>query len=451
MEMLDRWFHLTEAGSTLHDELRGGATTFLTMAYIIFVQPAILSIAGMPYDSVFLATCLAASAATILMGLVARYPIALAPGMGENFFFVFSVALVKVGGETVGWESALAVVFISGILFFALTVFKIRQMILEAVPASLRNAIAVGIGLFIAEIGLMHGGIIVVDRISLLPKLGDLSSPPVFLSIFGLLITAGLLLRGFRGAILWGILIMTGLGLLVGVVQYKGIVALPPGDFSVFFAMDFSKVFTHPEFITLILVFLFMDMFDTLGTLVGVSEQAGFIKENGELPRANRALLCDAAGTVAGACMGTSTVTSYIESASGVTAGARTGLANLVTGLLFLVALFFSPLVSMVGAGWQIPGSDPAVFLYPITAPALVLVGVMMMRNVLKIDWNDYGEAIPAFLTILGIPLAFSISDGLAFGFISYPLLALLGGRAKKISPLLFVLALLFFLRYALL
>ena len=448
MEILERFFRLKESGTTLRSELRGGTTTFLTMAYIVFVQPAVLSIAGMPAESVFLATCLSAALATILMGFLANYPIALAPGMGENFFFVFSVALLKIGDETVGWQAALAVVLISGLLFFLLTIFRIREIILEAVPASLRNAIAVGIGLFIAEIGLLHGGIIAVDKTSLLPQLGDLSSPAVILAILGLMITVAMTVRHIRGAILWGILATSLLGLLFGVVQYRGVVSLPPGDFSVFFAMDFAKIFTHVEFITLIIVFLFMDMFDTLGTLVGVSEQAGFIDKDGKLPRANRALLSDAAGTVAGACFGTSTVTSYIESAAGVEAGSRTGLSNVVTGLLFLAALFFAPLVAMVGAGWQIPGSDPPVFLYPITAPALILVGSMMIRNVLKIDWSDYGEAIPSFLTIIGIPLAFSISDGLAFGFIAYPFIKLFDGRGREVSPLLFVLGALFLARY---
>ena len=448
MEALARFFRFETLGTDFRTEVRGGVTTYLTMAYILFVQPAVLSIAGMPYESVFLATCLSAALATIMMGVIARYPIALAPGMGENFFFVFSVALIEIGGEQVGWQAALAVVFISGVIFFLLTVLRIREMILEVVPKSLRNAIAVGIGLFIAEIGLLHGGIITVDKISLLPKLGNFASAPTILAVIGLLITIVLMARKIRGAILLGILATSVLGLLFGVMKYKGIVSLPPGDFSVFFAMDFLRVFTHVEFITLILVFLFMDMFDTLGTLVGVSEQAGFLDKDGKLPRASSALFCDAAGTVAGACFGTSTVTSYIESASGVAEGARSGFASVVTGLLFVVSLFFAPLVAMVGAGWMVPGSEPAVFLYPVTAPALILVGSMMVKNVLKIEWDDPGEAIPSFLTIIGIPLAFSISDGLAFGFITYPIIKLFDGRGRQVSPLLFVLAALFLARY---
>jgi len=448
MHILERLFKLRKNKTTITTELRGGTTTFLTMAYIIFVQPAILSIAGMPAESVFLATCLSASFATILMGLLANYPIALAPGMGENFFFVFSVALLKIGDETVGWPAALAVVFISGAIFFLMTVLHIREMILEAVPQNLRRAIAVGIGLFITEIGMMHGGIIAINPTSLLPGLGNLSSAPVLLAILGFLVTTVLVVRKVRGGIMLGILATATMGLLMGVSEYKGIVSIPPTDFSVFFAFDFAKVFTHPEFITLIIIFLFMDMFDTLGTLVGVSEQAGFIDKDGKLPRANRALLADATGTVVGSCMGTSTVTSFIESSSGVEDGARTGLASIVTGLLFLLALFFSPLVSMIGAGWMIPESNPPQFLYPITAPALILVGIMMMRNISKIDWSDHSESIPAFLIIVGIPWTFSISDGLAMGFIAYPFIKLFDSKYKSINPLMYLLGLLFVARY---
>ncbi|RJO63911.1 MAG: NCS2 family permease [Myxococcales bacterium] len=448
MEALERIFRLKENGTTLRAEAAGGVTTFLTMAYILFVQPAVLAIAGMPMESVFLATCLSSAFATILMGIVARYPVALAPGMGENFFFVFSVALLELGGQPVGWQAALAVVFISGVLFFILSLFRVRQWILDAVPAALRHAIAAGIGLFVAEIGLLHAGIITINKTSLLPQLGSLSSPPTLLALAGLVATLALMARRVRGAILWGLLATTVFGLVGGVVQYKGIVSLPPADFSVFFAFDFAKVFTHPEFLTLIFVFLFMDVFDTLGTLVGVGAQAGLIGPDGKLPRAEKAFLCDAAGTVVGACCGMSTVTSYIESAAGVAAGARTGLANVFTGLLFLVALFFAPLVAMVGAGWQIPGSDPAAFLYPVTAPALILVGSMMVRNLTRIDWDEVGDAIPAFLTLIGIPLAFSISDGLAFGFISYPLIKLFDGKGKDVSPLVYGLGAVFVLRY---
>lgn len=448
MALLERIFKLSENGSSVSNEVRGGTTTFLTMAYIIFVQPAVLSIAGMPQESVFLATCLSASLATIIMGLLANYPIALAPGMGENFFFVFSVALLKIGDETVGWQAALTVVFISGILFFLMTVFRIREMIMDAVPRNLRRAIAVGIGLFIAEIGLLHSGVIAIKPSSMLPGLGNLSSPPTLVAIAGFLVAAVLVVKKIRGGILIGILFTTILGLLAGVVEYKGIVSMPPNDFSVFFAFDFAKVFSNPEFITLIIIFLFMDTFDTLGTLVGVTEQAGLTDKNGNLPRANRAFLADATGTVAGSCMGTSTVTSFIESSSGVEDGARTGLANMVTGLLFLLALFFSPLVSMIGAGWMIPESSPPSFLYPITAPALIIVGVMMIRNVKDIDWDDIGESIPAFLTIIGIPLSFSISDGLAFGFITYPFIKLFDGKIKSVNPLMFILGLLFVARY---
>jgi len=448
MEMLDRYFRLKEMSSSLKTEFSAGTTIFLTMAYIIFVQPAVLSIAGMPYEGVFLATCISSALACILMGLVSRYPIALAPGMGENFFFVFSVALANIGGSQVGWKAALAVVFISGILFLLLTLFRVRNMILEAVPPGLRYSFGVGIGLFIAYIGMMHAGIVVVDPVSRMPHIGAFDSTPTALAAIGLIFTAALTARRIRGAILWGILFTAFVGFLMGVVELKGFVSLPPNDFSTFLAFDFARIFTHFDFITLILIFLFMDIFDTLGTMVGVVHHAGLADANGNIPRANSIFFADAAATVFGSMMGTSTVTSYIESAAGVEAGGRTGLTAIVTGLWFFAALFFAPLVATVGAGWLIPGSDPASFLYPVTAPALIMVGSMMMRGVERINWNDIGEALPAFLTIIGIPLTYSINDGLALGFISYPLVRLMEGRGREVSPLLYIVALLFIARY---
>mgnify|MGYP001469452956 CR=1 FL=1 len=370
MEMLDRYFRLSELSTSLKTEFTAGTTTFLTMAYIIFVQPAVLSIAGMPYEGVFLATCISSALACLLMGFLARYPIALAPGMGENFFFVFSVALANIGGAQVGWKAALAVVFISGIIFLLLTLFRVRDMILDAVPSGLRYAFGVGIGLFIAYIGLMHAGIVVINPVSRMPQIGAFNSAPTTLAALGLIFTAALAARRIRGAVLWGILFTAFIGLLIGVVEWKGFVSLPPADFSTFFAFDFARVFTHFDFLTLILIFLFMDIFDTLGTMVGVVHHAGLADENGNIPRANSIFLADATATVFGSMLGTSTVTSYIESAAGVEAGGRTGLTAIITGLWFIAALFFAPLVATVGAGWMIPGSDPASFLYPVTAPA---------------------------------------------------------------------------------
>ncbi len=448
MDTLEKLFKLKKLGTNIQREFTGGTTTFLTMAYIIFVQPAVLSMAGMPYEGVFLATCISAAFASILMGLLSNYPIALAPGMGENFFFVYSVALVQVAGSQVGWQAALTVVFISGVLFLLLTVFKVREMILEAVPPGLRYAFGVGIGLFIAYIGLMHSGIVVIDGISKMPRIGDFSSTPTALSLIGLIFTAGLLARKIKGAVLWGILSTAALGLLVGVVEWKGFVSLPPSDFSTFFAFDFAKVFSHPEFLTLILVFLFMDVFDTLGTMVGVTHHAGLADKDGNVPRANRIFLADSISTLAGSCVGTSTVTSYVESAAGVEAGGRSGLTSVFTGLWFLLALFFAPLVATVGAGWLIPGSNPPASLYPVTAPALIIVGSMMMRGIKNIDWDDIGESLPAFLTIIGIPLMYSIHDGLALGFISYPIIRLIQGRGKEVSWLLYIVAALFLARY---
>lgn len=444
---LDRYFGISASGSSFRSEVRGGLTTFMTMAYIIFVQPAILSIAGMSLESVFLATCLSAAVATLLMAFLSRYPVALAPGMGENIFFVFSVATATVGGQVVGYPAALTVVLISGLLFLLLTLLKVREKLLNSVPRSLRVGIGVGIGLFIAELGLMHGGIIRVDTVSLLPGLGNLSQSATLVALVGLLVTLVMFVRRIPGAILWGMILTAIFGLLTGVVSYSGIVSMPPTDTSAIFAFDFARVFSHPDFIALILVFLFMDLFDTMGTLVGVGERAGFIDEKGHLPRAEKAFLADAGGTVFGACVGTSTVTSFIESLSGIEAGARTGFASVVTGLLFIAALFFMPLVQMVGGGWAIPGME-GHFLYPVTAPALILVGAMMTRGVTRINWDDYVEAIPAFLVVVGIPLTFSIHDGLAFGFISYPLLMLATGRGRELNPVLIVVALIFVARY---
>jgi len=363
MTALDRYFRLSELSTSIKTEFTAGTTTFLTMAYIIFVQPAVLAIAGMPYEGVFLATCLSSALACILMGILARYPIALAPGMGENFFFVFSVALANIGGTQVGWKAGLAVVFISGLLFILLTLFRVREMILGAVPPGLRYAFGVGIGLFIAYIGLMHAGLVVIDPVSRMPRMGNFNSTPTALAAIGLIFTAVLSARRIRGAVLWGILFTAFIGLLIGVVEWKGIVSLPPADFSTFLAFDFARVFTHFDFLTLILIFLFMDVFDTLGTMVGVVHHAGLAESDGNIPRANRIFLADATATVFGAAMGTSTVTSYIESAAGVEAGGRTGLTAVFTGLWFFAALFFAPLVATVGAGWLIPGSDPASFL----------------------------------------------------------------------------------------
>jgi AGZA family xanthine/uracil permease-like MFS transporter len=458
MSWMDRYFRLSENGTTARVEVLAGVTTFLTMAYIIFVQPAVLSgqmfgmQTGMDLGAVTVATCLSAALATALMGLYARYPIALAPGMGENFFFVFTVCgAAAAAGFPEPWRVALGVVFISGLLFFLLYALGIREKIFDALSPSLKNGIAAGIGLFIAFIGLQNAGVIVHSPGTLVTLNTRFGSPDLILFGLGLLLTLALLARRVRGAILWGLLSVTVLALLArwllphmpalaglkAVAQSKlmtqfapsaAVVSLPPSLAPTFFKMDLVRA-VMPVMWPFILIVLFMDVFDTVGTLVGVGEQAGFIKDN-KLPRAKQAMLADQAGTLVGALFGTSTVTSYIESAAGVEAGGRTGLTALTTAACFLVAPFFAPLIATVG-------SYP-----PITAPALVVVGALMVRNVSKIDWSDFSELAPAFLVMIGIPLCYSISDGLALGFIAYPLLKLFAGRGREVAPAMYVIAL---------
>jgi AGZA family xanthine/uracil permease-like MFS transporter len=441
MSSLSGYFKFKENNTNFRTEITAGFTTFLTMAYIIFVQPAVLSQGGMDFGAVMVATCLSAALATLIMGLLANYPIALAPGMGENFFFVFTV-IIAMG---IGWRTALGVIFISGVLFLLLTILKVRERIIETIPASLRNAIAVGIGFFIAFIGLVNAGLVVKPAAGMV-QLGDVRSKPTLLALLGLFIIVTLMIKKIRGAILWGMLVTTLVGLLIGGVVYHGILSNPPSASPTFLKLDIIGALKW-ELFTIIIVFLFMDVFDTIGTLIAVSEEAGFMRA-GRLPRAGRALMADAVGTVFGSLAGTSTVTSYIESCAGIEEGGRTGLTSLTVGLLFLVSLFFYPLAKMVGGGYEVA---PGALLYPITAPALIVVGSMMTRNIVKVDFSDYTESIPAFLVMLGMPLTFSIADGLAFGFISYPILKIVSGRAKEASWLTYVLGLVFLLRYALL
>lgn len=466
--MFEKLFNLSQNKTSIKTELSAGSATFLTMAYIIFVQPAILSQAGMDFGSVMAATCISSALACFVMGFWANYPIALAPGMGENFFFTFTVCIVM----GVPWQSALAIVFISGVIFFLLTLFHIREMVIDAIPDSLKASIAVGIGLLIAFIGLSDAGIIVRNNAGLVPiaymdnagkssvdflldkisafeyapgfvRLGDLGHPATLISLAGLLIIMLLLVRNVRGAILWGILASLAISLISGLVKWQGLAAAPPSIEPTFFKLDLLSIMKW-NMIPLILVFLFMDTFDTIGTFIGVTSQAGLMKD-GKIERAHQALFADSIGTMSGALLGTSTVTSFIESSAGVQVGGRTGLTAVFTGVLFLAALFFEPLVRMVGGGFALGNN---IYLYPITAPALIVVGAMMAKNVTSIDWKDYTELFPAFLVILGMPLTYSIADGLAFGFITYPLLKVFSGRYKECSPLMYVLGALFMARY---
>ena len=440
--MFEKIFKLQQNGTSLGREAVGGLTTFMTMAYIIFVQPVIMNAAGMDLNSALVATCLASALAIFLMGLTANYPIALAPGMGHNFFFTYTVVLTL--GYT--WQQALGAIFISGLLFLALSFVGLREQLITSVPHSLKNAIAVGIGLLIAMVGLQWSGI-VVDTPGTLVGLGDLASPPVLLSLFGLAVSSMLLVRGTGAAVLAGIFFSTGAGLATGMIHYEGTLGAVPSLAPTFLQLDPLGALDQ-GMLSIIFVFFFLDLFDTVGTLIGVTQEAGFLRKDGRLPRARFALLSDAFGTLAGAVLGTSTVTSYIESAAGVSAGARTGLANMVTGGLFLLAIFFSPLIRMIGGGIE---AGEGVILYPVIAPALIVVGALMLRNVRRIDWDDFTEAIPAFLTLVMMPLTFSITEGISFGFISYTLLKSVRGKAREIPPLVAVFAGLFVLRYVLL
>lgn len=445
--MLERLFRLAAHGTTPWREVRGGLTTFLAMAYILFVQPAVLSQAGMSAGSVFLSTCLASAVATLAMGLLANYPIALAPGMGNNFFFVFSVALATVGGVQMGWRAALGVILVSGVLFLAITVLGIRRVVLDAVPPSLRHAMGAGIGVFIALIGLQHAGIVQAAPGTMI-GLGDVMSAPVGVALAGLAITGALVARNVRGAILLGMVATAGVGLAVGVVRFQGVAGMPDWDFSAFGAFDLSGMFASADFWLLVFLALFMDLFDTMGTLVAVGTTAGLADADGNLPRANRAFLADAVGTVVGACCGNSTVTSYIESGAGVRDGARTGLASVATAGCFLAAIFLAPLAATIGGGYVPPGADPGAALYPVTAPALILVGALMLRSVVRIDWEDAVLAIPSFLVVVGIAFTYSIANGIGIGLVAYAVLALLAGRARQVHPGLWVVAALFVLRF---
>jgi AGZA family xanthine/uracil permease-like MFS transporter len=409
------------------------------MAYIIFVQPAVLGEAGMDVGAVMVATCVASGVATLLMALLANYPIGVAPAMGHNFFFAFTV----VGAMKVPWQTALGAVAVAGLLFIATAGLGLRERLITAIPDSLKHAIVVGIGLLIALIGLEWSGIVVASPGTLV-TLGSLRTAPALLALFGLTVTAILMANRVRGAVLLGFLATTVAGLATGLVHYQGIVSAPPSIAPTFLQLDIAGAL-RPSMIPIILVFFFLALFDSVGTLVGVASQAGLMR-GGTLPRARQALLADAVGTTIGASLGTSTVTAYIESSTGVAAGARTGLAAVVTALLFFLSLLFAPLVRMIGGGYPGPAGTT---LYPVVAPALVLVGTMMMSGVRSIAWEDPTEGIPAFLTISIMPLAVSITDGIAFGFIAYAVLKLAARRHAEAHPLVYVFATLFVVRYA--
>jgi len=432
--MLERVFGLKAQGTNVRTEVLAGVTTFMTMAYIVVVNPAILGEAGMPVAAVAAATCLAAGFGSILMGLIANYPLALAPGMGLNAYFTYTV----VKGMGVPWETALGCVFLSGVAFLILTLVGVRQMIVAAIPKPLFSAVAAGVGLFIAFIGLKEAGIIVANPATTV-ALGDLTTPTAAVALIGLLLIAVLQAWRVKGAILIGILLATAAGWALGLAKIVPATSSFADLTATAFKMDVMGAFNLKgglglAMLEIIFVFLFVDLFDNVGTLVAVTKKAGLQAADGSIPRLDRILLADSAATMVGAAAGTSTVVSYIESASGVTAGGRTGLTAVVVGVLFLVTLFFAPLVQAIPAA--------------ATAPALILVGALMVGSLIDVDWADPTVAIPAFLTLITIPLTFSIANGLAFGITSYALLRLLTGKITKADWLLLVLTALFILRF---
>ncbi len=429
--MLDKFFKITENKSTLRTEIIAGITTFMTMVYILAVNPSILSAAGMDKDAVFTATALSAIIATLVMALVAKLPFALAPGMGLNAFFAFTVVL----GMGYSWQFALTAVFLEGIIFILLTAFNIRELIVNSIPLNLKHAVSVGIGLFIAFIGLKGTGLI-VDNPATLVGLGDMRNPTVLVGLAGVIIIGVLFAKKVKGAILIGILASTIIGLFVGVTlipESFTVMSLPPSIEPIFFKFDFSQVFTFDMLIVLF-TFLFVDMFDTVGTLVGVSSKAGMLDKDGNVPRVKQALFADAVGTTVGAILGTSTVTTYVESAAGVAEGGKTGMTALTVAGMFTLALFFAPVFMIIPAA--------------ATAPALIIVGLFMISPIMNIDLDDFTESIPAFFTIIMMPLTYSIAEGIVFGMLSYVFLKLLTGRYKEIKPVMYVIAILFLIKF---
>ena len=440
--MIERFFQLQAHGTDVRSEIIGGVTTFVTLSYIIFVQPAVLATTGMDAGAVLSATCVTSAFATLLMGLWANYPIAVAPAMGHNFYFAFMVAgPVAAGGMGYSWRVALGANCVAGAIFLLLSLVGLRERLIEAIPDSLKHAIAAGIGLLISLVGFEWAGL-VRRAPGTLVQLGDLHHLATLVALGGTLLTALLVVRRNRGAILIGTLATGVAAAVLGLVPYRGLLASPPSVVPTLGRLDVLSA-CRPDLVAVILVLFFLGLFDTVGTLVGVAGQAGFL-ENGRLPRAREAMATDAVGTIVGTLLGTSTVTAYVESAAGVQAGARTGLANVVTAALLLAALFFSPLAHMAGEGVRVGEAT----LYPIVAPALILVGGFMVRGIGRIDLADPPPAFASFVTMLTMPFTFSITEGIAFGFIAYVLLMLGAGRGREVHPLLYLFAGLFVIRY---
>ena len=427
--MLERVFKLSENKTNVRTEVVAGITTFLTMAYIIFVNPDILKAAGMPFGAVFAATCVAAAIGCFLMAFLANYPIALAPGMGLNAYFAF----VVVGKMQFSWQVALGCVFLSGILFFIISVLPIREWIVNAIPKSLKMAIAAGIGLFLALIALKNAGVVVGNQATLVTH-GELNSFPVVMATLGFVLIVALEYRRVMGGVIIGILAVTIVAIALGRQKFGGIFDVPPSIAPVFLQMDLAGAL-NVGLVTVVFAFLFVDLFDNTGTLIALAHRGGFMRPDGTVPRLRGALMADSGAAMIGAAVGTSTTTSYIESASGINAGGRTGLTAFVVGLLFLLALFVSPLA----------GSIPSY----ATAPALLYVACLMARGLVEVEWDDITEAAPAVITALAMPFTFSIAEGIAFGFISYALIKLATGRYRDIHPAVGILAVLFVIKYA--
>jgi adenine/guanine/hypoxanthine permease len=437
------YFQFDQLGTNYKREFISGLTTFLSMAYILIVNPLTLTLQSVPdlpdalrmdQGAVFVATALAAAVGSLVMGLLAKYPIALAPGMGLNAFFAYSVVLTM----GIPWQTALTGVLFSGLIFMVLTLSGIRETIINSIPAELKLAVGAGIGLFITFVGFQNSGIIVKDD-AVLVGLGNLASGPTLLAVFGIIITVILMTRGVNGAIFIGMVVTAIVGMIVGLIDKPDAIVSAAPSLEPTFGAALGPIFNDPgtlftlQMLTVILTFLFVDFFDTAGTLLAVANQAGLTKDN-KLPRAGKALFADSCATVVGAILGTSTTTSYIESSAGVAAGARTGFASVVTGLLFVLSIFFFPLLGVITA--------------PVTAPALIIVGVLMVSAIGDIDWKKFEIAVPAFLTIIAMPLTYSIATGIAIGFVFYPITMIVKGRAKEIHPIMYLLFIIFILYF---
>ena len=441
---LDKTFRVRDRGSSVRTEILAGATTYMAMCYIILVNPAVLGATGMDPGAVLAATCVASAFATLWMAIHANYPIALAPGMGQNFFFAFTIcAPVAAGGYGYTYQQGLAAVVVAGGLFMLASVWRLRARIVTWIPEHLKRSMGVGIGLLIALVGLRWGGI--VDSAPVVyVALGDLGSPPALLTMFGLVVMSVLTVRGVTGSLILGILTSTAVAVVFGLTEFRGVLGLPEAAGRDLFAADFRGLFQQEDIVAVVFVLLLVDLFDTVGTLIGVTERAG-LTVDGQLPKAREAFLADAAGSVAGGLLGTSTVTSYVESAAGVSAGGRTGLASVVTAVLLGGSVFFYPLLRVVGGGYE---TADGTTLYPILAPALILVGVFMMAGVSGIEWTAPHQAIPAFLTAVMMPLTTSITEGIAFGFVATAVLYPASGRRHELHPAVYVIAAFFLARF---